>query len=89
MYFSLGSSALLLLTLTLESWALSFPRGSDELVDCLKSSLSPSGSVQTPGDPLFVNDTTRVSSYDAPSFKVVSQVTNEDDVRASVRIISF
>ena len=86
MHFPFSSSTLALLTFTSSSWAVSLARGSDELVDCLKYSLSPQGSVLVPGNPIFMNDTTRVSTLDAPTFRVVSQVSNEDDVRASVGV---
>ena len=84
MHLPFSSSTLALLAFTSSSWAVSLARGSDELVDCLKSSLSPQGSVLVPGNPIFRNDTTRVSTLDAPTFRVVSQISNEDDVRASV-----
>ncbi|KAI1412820.1 hypothetical protein F5Y13DRAFT_199678 [Hypoxylon sp. FL1857] len=56
----------------------------DELVDCLKSSLSPQASIVFPEDPNFLNDTVRFSSYHAPTFRLVSEIANEDDARASI-----
>lgn len=67
------------------SQAVSIVARNDKLVDCLRSSLSPQGSVVLPNNPEFTNDTTRVFTFDAPTFKVVSRVSNEDDVRASVK----
>lgn len=57
----------------------------DQLVDCLQSSLSPEGSVVLADEPLFANDTGRYSELYAPTFRVVSSVANEHDVRASIQ----
>jgi hypothetical protein len=58
----------------------------DSLVSCLRSSLSPEGSVYLPGDGGFANDTIRWNRNHQPTFKVVAAVANEHDVRASVRL---
>ena len=89
MHFLLFSIPLAFLAVPSQSWAVSLGRGSEELVSCLQSSLSPQGSVVAPGYSLFMNDTRRFSTLNVPSFKVVSRVSNEEDVRASVRSAGF
>ncbi|KAI1502202.1 hypothetical protein F5X99DRAFT_427578 [Biscogniauxia marginata] len=78
------SNFLALLALSPIALALSRVGRADELVNCLESSLSPQGSVISPDDSSFANDINRFSTYHNPTFRLVSLVTNEDDVRASI-----
>ena len=82
--FNFATASLALLALVSGSHAASVIGRADVLIECLKSSLSKEGSVLTPGQPLFANDTGRYSELYAPTFRVVSAVANEADVRASV-----
>ncbi|KAK4214353.1 hypothetical protein QBC37DRAFT_421456 [Rhypophila decipiens] len=66
------------------SHAASILQTRDTLVDCLNSSLSSHGSVRVSGDAVFTSDTIRFSSAFAPGFRVVAEVANEHDVRASI-----
>lgn len=84
MLFGLPASSLAIVALASSSYAASIAGRADLLIECLRSSLSPKGSVLTPGQPLFANDTARYSELYAPTFRVVSVVANEHDVRASV-----
>ena len=88
MLFGFPASSLAIVALASSSYAASIAGRADLLIECLRSSLSPQGSVLTPGQPLFANDTARYSELYAPTFRVVSVVANEHDVRVSVCAIS-
>lgn len=79
-------SFLSIVGLTLPAEAVDETGSINKLIQCLKSSLSPQGSVVLPGNSLFTSDVSRFSSFEVPSFRVVSQATNEHDVRASVGV---
>ena len=89
MYCRFHTACFTLLAFVATSQAASIAARADKLVDCLRSSLSPQGYVVVPSNIEFTNDTTRVSTFDAPTFKVVSRVSDEDDVRASVSAACF
>ncbi|RAL09584.1 FAD-binding oxidoreductase [Aspergillus homomorphus CBS 101889] len=57
----------------------------DPLIQCLSSSLSPNGSIIFPDQPLFTVDTARYSELYAPTFRLISKVENEHDVRVSIQ----
>jgi hypothetical protein len=84
MRFNLSNSLLVLLALPSVSQAVSRVGRADELIGCLTYSLSSQGSIVLPDEPSFTDDTARFSEYDSPTFRVVSKVSSEDDVRASV-----
>ncbi|KAF3055926.1 6-hydroxy-D-nicotine oxidase [Daldinia childiae] len=75
---------LLHLALSAPAWASPVVGRAEELVSCLRSSLSPQASIVFPDDPSFANDTVRFSSYHEPTFRLVSLIANEDDARASI-----
>lgn len=84
-----GATLLVLTVLAISPVALSITPSADELVDCLRSSLSPQGVIVLPDNAAaFTNDTLRYSSIGSPSFRIVSQVFNEQDVRAAVCVRS-
>ncbi|KAL2167886.1 hypothetical protein VTG60DRAFT_673 [Thermothelomyces hinnuleus] len=65
--------------------ALSITPRADALVECLQSSLSPQGVIILPDEgELFVNATVRQSFTNEPTFRVVAQAYNEQDVRGSI-----
>jgi predicted neutral ceramidase superfamily lipid hydrolase len=72
------------LVLTPVSYAASLVTRTGSLVSCLKSSLSPQASVVLPYQSGFAYDTARYSELYAPTFRVISQVAAENDVRISV-----
>ncbi|KAJ6013601.1 FAD-binding domain-containing protein [Penicillium herquei] len=80
---SLASAVTLLASLPISIGA-SITGRSDALVDCLTSSLSSEGSIILPDQPSFAEDVARYSALYAPTFRVISKVSNEDDVRASI-----
>ncbi|KAI5853645.1 hypothetical protein GGS23DRAFT_601730 [Durotheca rogersii] len=63
---------------------LSIGKRFDKLIDCLERSLSPHESIVLPGDLGFSNDTVRFSTLNAPTFRAVSRVSNEHDIRVSI-----
>lgn len=77
------------LALTPTSHAASLVTGTRSLLSCLESSLSSKASVVLPYQSGFEYDTARYSELYAPTFKVVSQVADEDDIRASVCTVTW
>ncbi|KAG9511558.1 hypothetical protein KCV07_g10092, partial [Aureobasidium melanogenum] len=73
------------LVLTPVSYAASLVTRTGSLVSCLKSSLSPQASVVLPYQSGFAYDTARYSELYAPTFRVISQVAAENDVRISIK----